>query len=301
MPIVLYMEQWLGDMQLFAVVVQAGSLTGAAELLDCSKQTVSRRLTALENRLGRKLLHRSTRALVLTQAGAAYAERCREITRLAAQANEALMSPGRQASIRITADRVLGEAVLAPIVAQFAEAYPNVAVELVLTPDKLDLAGESVDLAFRVGVEQPPAGMVQSELARARVRYCASPQYLNRRGIPDQPRDLGEHECIHADERSTRWPFRSTSGGVELVDVRGRLRLDSFALVKTVVLAGVGIGLFPDFVCRPYLQNGLLRSVLDDWTVEVGTVSMLHAHPREMPSAVRHFAELARGFCADQI
>jgi DNA-binding transcriptional LysR family regulator len=292
------------DMRLFAKVAEAKSFTAAARRLGIPKQTLSRRIAELELALDVQLLHRTTRRLHLTEAGAAYAERCAQLVRLADDAHRELTDSRTtpRGELRITADPLFGDAFLPGLVTEYAARWPDVHVEVVLTRRKVDMIEEGFDIAFRIGNLEDPK-LHATELGPARVRYCASPAYLRRRGPPRTPDDLREHDCIlvvghsgpdgrDAEFDAVRWPFRGRKGPV-LVPVSGRLRSNSFALAHTATLAGLGIAIFPEFACADDLRRRRLVSVLDDWRVDVGAVWLVHPRARFLTARVRMFVELA--------
>src|SRR5262245_45771263 len=261
------------DMRLFASVADAKSFTGAARRLGMPKQTISRRIAELERALGVDLMHRTTRRLQLTDSGAAYAERCAEIVRLAAEANRSLSDVNEvpHGTLRVTADPVFGEAFLTDLVVGYAAAWPEVRVDVVLTRRRVDLLEEGFDVAFRVGALDDPSLSGQA-LGPARIRYCASPAYLARRGAPRTPADLSTHDClVVSDGGPVRWPFRGKRAPSAL-PVTGRLTLTSFAMARAAAIGGLGIALFPEFACAEEVRYGRLVPVLDDWVVEVGSV-----------------------------
>ncbi len=285
----------LDDMRLFAKVAQARSFTTAARQLGIPKQTLSRRIAELEHALDVQLLLRTTRRLHLTDAGAAYAERCAEIVRLADEAHRDLTDSRTtpRGKLRITADPLFGDAFLPELVAEYAARWPDVHVDVVFTRRKVDLVEEGFDIAFRIGDIDDPA-MQATRLGPARVRYCASPAYVRRRGAPATPEDLRDHECILVvgESSATRWPFRGKKG-LALVPVAGRLQSNSFALAHTATLAGLGIAIFPEFACADDLRRRRLVTVLDDWRVDVGAVWLVHPRARFLVARVRTFVELA--------
>jgi DNA-binding transcriptional LysR family regulator len=264
----------LEDMRLFARVAEAGSFTAAARLLGMPKQTVSRRIAELEGALDAQLLHRTTRRLHLTELGAAYAQRCSEIVRLADEANRAVTEARQTPAgvLRVTADPVFGEAFLSGLVVEYARRFPAVEVEVLLTRRHVDLVEEGFEVAFRVGRVDDPA-LTATSLGPARVRYCASPAYLKRHGRPATPEELARHACIAvvSDGAPVRWPFRGDAG-LRLVPVAGRLRFNSFAMAHAAALAGLGIAIFPEFACADDLRHRRLSAVLDDHVVDVGAV-----------------------------
>ena len=284
------------DMRLFAKVAEVKSFTLAARLLDVPKQTLSRRIAELERALGLQLLHRTTRQLKLSQAGAAYAERCSEIVRLAEEANRAVSDASETPSgtLRVTADPVFGEAFLTRLVIEYARRWPEVRVEVVLTRRRVDLIEEGFDLAFRIGLVEEPTLSGQS-LGRARVRYCASPRYVARHGAPGSPEQLATHECliVASDGTPVRWPFPGDKG-LRLLPVSGRLVFSSFTMAHEAALAGLGIAIFPEFACADDLRRKRLVSVVGGCLVDVGNVWLLHPARRFIPARVRAFFDLAR-------
>jgi DNA-binding transcriptional LysR family regulator len=285
----------LEDMRLFAKVAEARSFTAAARLLGVPKQTLSRRVAELEVELGVQLLLRSTRRLHLTDVGAAYAARCTELVRLAEEANHAVTDTRQVPSgvLRITADPTFGEAFVTGLVVEYARRWPEVQVEVVLTRRHVNLVEEGFDVAFRIGRVEDPA-LTVTRLGPARVRYCASPAYIERRGAPASPEALQQHECILvvSEGAPMRWPFRGPKGDM-LVPVSGRLRFNSFAMAHAAALNGLGIAIFPEFACAADIQQGRLVPVLEEQAVEVGSVCLVHPTQRYLTARVRTFIELA--------
>lgn len=283
----------LEDMRLFAAVAEARSITGAARRLAMPKQTVSRRVAQLEADLGVPLMHRTTRSLRLTEPGAAYAERCREIVRIADDANRAVTEIDHEprGTLRVTADPVFGDAFVGDLVIEYARQWPRVAVDVVMTRRRVDLVEEGFDIAFRIG-HVDDATLTGVRLGPARVRYGASPAYVAARGAPTSPRDLGRHDCVVvSDGGPTHWPFPGKKGP-SLVPITGRLTVTSFAVARAAALAGIGVALFPEFACGDDIRRKRLVPVLE--TVEVGSVWMLHVARQPTAARLRAFLTLAR-------
>ncbi|HWB80196.1 MAG TPA: LysR substrate-binding domain-containing protein [Nannocystaceae bacterium] len=172
-------------------------------------------------------MHRTTRRLQLTEIGAAYAERCEEIVRIAEDANRAASDAQTRpvGNLRITADPVFGEAFLGALVIEYARRHPELRVEVALTRRRVDRLEEGFDVAFRVGQVDEPA-LAGFALGPARVRYCASAEYVRRRGAPSSPDHLAAHDCIAIASTGTpvRWPFRARKG-MTLVPIAPRVGL----------------------------------------------------------------------------
>jgi DNA-binding transcriptional LysR family regulator len=282
-------------MRLFAHVAEAKSFTVAARHLGVPKQTLSRRVGELEYALGVQLLQRTTRRMELTDVGAAYAGQCAEIVRLADDANRAVTDTRREPKgvLRITAEPLFGDAFLAPVVLEYAALWADVEIEVLLTRRRVDLVEEGFDVAFRVG-RVDDKRLSSTKLGPARVRYCASPKYIRERGAPKSAADLRAHDClvVQAEGEPGRWPIPSKKG-ITLAPVSGRLRFNSFAMTYSAALAGLGIGLFPDFACGEDLQRKKLVAVLAPMGVDVGAVWLTHPVQRYLAARVRTFVDLA--------
>ena len=283
------------DMFLFARVAEAKSFTAAARRLGVPKQTLSRRVGALESALGVQLLQRTTRRMELTDVGSAYAEQCSEMVRLADDANRAVTDARQEPTgvLRVTADPLFGDAFVAPLVIEYARLWPGVEIEVVLTRRRVDLVEEGFDAAFRVGVVDDKR-LSTTNLGPAKVRYCASPRYVQERGAPRSPADLGVHEClvVQSEGEPSRWPVPGKKG-LTLVPVRGRLRFNSFAMTYAAALVGLGIGLFPDFACAADLKSKKLVSVLEPSGVDVGAVWLVYPVQRYLAARLRAFIDIA--------
>lgn len=287
----------IDDMRLFAELAEAGSLTAAAARLGMPKQTVSRRLAELEDALGVQLAQRTTRRLRLTDVGRAYAVRCREVARLADEANRAATAVAGEeprGTLRITADPTFGEAFLPGLVAQYLARYEGVRLEVMLANRYVDLIDEGFDLAFRVG-RLEDSSLIVRRLGPARLLCCASPEYLARRGAPTTPAALAEHDCIELAPRRgpSRWPFRGPDGGVQTVAVTGRIQVNSLPMARQVARAGLGIANLPAFACAADIEGNTLQTVLDSWMIDVGGVHVVYPPQRFLASRVRRFVDLA--------
>jgi DNA-binding transcriptional LysR family regulator len=210
-----WLDNRIEDMGLFAKVAEAKSFTAAARELGIPKQTLSRRAAELERALGVQLMHRTTRRLRLSDAGAAYAERCAEIRRIAEEANRAVTDAHEvpAGTLRLTADPVFGEALLTELLIEYAQRWPEVRLDVALTRRWVDLIEEGFDVAFRIG-QIDDSALSGTSLGRARVRYCASPEYVARRGAPKAPGDLERHACllVGSGREMVRWLFPGDKG-----------------------------------------------------------------------------------------
>lgn len=282
-------------MRLFAAVADAGGFTAASRRLGLPKQTLSRRIAELEETLGVRLLHRTTRTLRLTDLGVAYAARCTEVVRLADEANDALthVSDDVRGALRVTADPLFGEAFLADLVREFVEAHPAVEVELMLTSRRVDLIEEGFDLAFRVG-ELRDSSLMATRLGPAAMRYCAAPGYLAARGVPTTPDELAGHDCIALmpDGAALRWLFVE-DGAPRWRPVTGRVRVNHLPTARRLAESGLGVVNLPAFACVEELAAGRLVSVLDDYLAPFGAIHLVYPGPRLLAPRVRRFIDAA--------
>ena len=278
-------------------VVQEGSFRGAARALDMPKTTVSRKIAELEGQLGVQLLQRTTRTLALTDAGAAFVEEAEGvIARLesaAAAVTELHAEP--RGRVRVTTTIPLGEQFLAPIVADFLEAYPAVEVMVHLTDRTVDLVAERFDVAIRAG-ELPDSSLVGRLVGTSTYRIVASAAYLERHGTPTRPSDLTAHACLRFTKAGTAvrttWPFRQGKRTVD-VPVIGRLVSDDFAVLGAAAERGMGVARLPAAVAHAGLRAARLVSVLDAYAPTPTPLNMLHVGTQRLPSRTRAFLDFA--------
>jgi DNA-binding transcriptional LysR family regulator len=285
----------LNDVAIFARVVEAGSFTGAARLLGVPKTSVSRRVAELERQVGVRLLHRTTRSLRPTDAGRHYYEQSSAALRTIEAANEQLAEARAEPSgtIRVSAPVGFAGFFLGQTVFEFLEAYPKASVELLLTDDKLNLVEAGIDIAFRTG-SLTDSTLVARKLGASHKVLCASPQYLARRGMPEQPGDLRQHDCIIAGRSiaGAQWVLEGP-GGQQTIAVNGRLAANTMEIAAGAVLKGLGIAQLPASAAAPAIAEGRLLRVLPDYATAVGGVYALYPSSRHLSPAVKAFIDLA--------
>lgn len=283
----------LDDMLLFAEVVSAGGITRAAERLGVRKSTVSRRLAALESRLGTRLLERTTRRLRLTEAGRDYHSHCVRLVSEARAVNDAVSETRGtpHGTLRVATFALLGE-LLTPLVAEFLLRHPQVRVQLSLAHTHVDLLASDFDLALRTG-PLADSSLVARRLGSVRTGYYASPSYLSRRGTPRTPDDLGAHECVLLAEAGTDeiWFFTGRRGA-RTVAVDGRLRAPSLRAGQAAARAGLGVVCLPAYLVGEDVRAGMLVPVLEDVTPPGLPVFAVYPSTRQLPSKVRAFLDL---------
>lgn len=279
----------------FARVVEAQSFTRAAERLGVSKSVVSQRVSALESRLGVRLLLRTTRRLSLTGDGLSVYERAQRVLAEAdAAASIAEAAPGEPRGVlRVNAPPSFAELFLTAPIAAYLERYPAARVELRLADRFVDLTEEGVDVAVRVSSKLKDSSLVGRKLAEDRTVVCAAPAYLARRGVPRTPAELVHHACLRytwlkpADE----WRFRDASGSFS-VPIEGRFEAASGIALREAALAGIGLAVLPYFHVAADLREGRLALVLEEFSYVRLAIHALYTPARVLPPGVRAFVEL---------
>ncbi|MEW6344080.1 MAG: LysR family transcriptional regulator [Paraburkholderia sp.] len=264
------MTRDLNDTLVFVCVVQAGSFTAAANALQIPKTTVSRRVRQLEAHLGVALLHRTTRKLRLTEAGAAYFERCNGIARQLDDAENAVQqirgTPGGW--LRVTLPYSFGATWIAPLIAGFCSRYPKVRVDIVATHVPLDLIGENVDVALRLGA-LTDSSLVARRLGSFSTSVYASPAYIDRHGAPESPEDLHRHPALALHQARTdsgyAWPLRKAGRKAKRYGLDPVIVASDPVLLVDAARAGNGLLLAMDASMASEVAAGRLCRVLPEW------------------------------------
>jgi DNA-binding transcriptional LysR family regulator len=283
----------LAGIPAFEGVVAAGSFAGAARALGLSVAAVSKQVRALEDRLGVRLLQRTTRQVRLTEAGERFHERCQRILADLEDAEREVAE--RQATargrVRVSAPMSFGQRHIGPVASAFLESHPDVAIDLVLDDRFVDLLAEGFDVAVRVA-ELRDSSLVARRLCASRRVLCAAPAYLAQHGAPAAPDELVAHRCIGYAYMASGcdWPFR-TPGGRRLVRVHGPVMSNNGDVVRVLALDGCGIALLPTFLVADDLRDGRLREVLPDQLDGDPAVWIVQPTRRHVPLAVRAFVE----------
>lgn len=279
------------DVKCFLAVAEVGGLSRAAHRLATSKSVVSRRITRLEEEIGARLLTRSARGVVLTEAG--------EALRLRAgnafdELDGALLDAAQHQAeltglLRITAPIAFGATHLAPMLITFMNAHPRLQIDVSLSDQRADILAGSYDLAVRMGT-LPNSALIARRIAPLRLAVLASPAYLARRGSPARPRDLADHDCIvYTVPGGDVWRFRE-GGRFTSVRITGRFRSDSPEAMRAVALGGHGIAGLPTFMLGNAIADGLLTPLLTNYPVaEAGLYAV--RPPGPPPAKTRAFIE----------
>ena len=284
------------ELMAFVAIAEAQSFTHAADRLHRDATVMSKRLRALERRLGVRLLERTTRRVRLTEAGTAYLVRAREILRAIDEADRdamATVAGEPRGHLRLALPDAFGRMWLKPLIVDFMRAHPQVTIEAELSNRFVDLIGERYDLAIRLG-ELTDSRLVARRLATRRRMLCASPTYLDRQGWPHRPQDLSAHACLLYTglRRPDVWELRNARGVQQRVAVAGPLQSDEAELVVAAAQAGLGIVLGTDWLLAPALRTGELVRVLPGWQViDEGAIYLLTPSGSGIASKTRAFGD----------
>lgn len=290
----------------FCAVAEAGGLTAAARELDVSTAAVSKRLSAMEARLGVALLVRTTRRIVLTPEGEIYLRQARRILADLQGLEEAVTAPdGAPAGLlRVNATLGFGRSHVAPLVSRFARRHPQVEVRLQLSVDPPPLTDDAYDVCIRFG-EPPDARVIARRLAANRRLLVASPAYLARRGTPRVPRDLLRHNCIairQGDEGYAVWRLTGTRAGdrkTEAIKTRGSLATNDGEIAVAWALDGHGIVMRAEWDITRYLKSGRLVQVLADYQTPPADIHAVHPQRHQSSARVRAFVDFVAASFAE--
>ncbi|MFY0618669.1 LysR substrate-binding domain-containing protein [Shimia sp.] len=283
-------------MRAYVAVADSGSFVGAAQRLSITPQLVSKYVRTLEDQLSAQLFIRSTRSVRLTETGAAYLGKCRQLLDDFEELTAAVRQDHRapQGRLTIAAPTTYGEIHLADAIAEFALTYPRVEIDLRLSDRYVSLVDEGIDVAIRIG-HLDDSSFVARKLSDAQLVYCATPHYLDRNGRPQRPEDLTQHSCvIDANFRAgDRWPFVVESQDVQIT-VSGRLRANSASAARRFALKNGGILLCPKYVVADDLEKGRLLPVLEQhWPQPLG-VFAVYLENRHLSAKIRAFVDFMR-------
>ncbi len=285
----------IDDMTVFGRVVEEGGFSAAAQALGLTPSGVSKVVSRLEDRLGVRLLNRTTRRLSLTEAGEGYFQRVQsilsEIEEAEAAVSEARDSP--RGTLRVTVAASFATAQIVPIIPDFLARYPELRLEICLSDTVIDLVETGFDLAIRMGGLRDST-LMSRKLADNRRLICAAPAYIERHGRPETPADLAKHTCVTAsapNDALNTWPFAGPNGRQEIT-VAGRVEANNGEILHQMAVAGLGIARMAEFVAGPDIKAGRLVSLLDEFHQgESPPLYAVYAHRRHLPAKVRAFID----------
>ncbi|UFQ98377.1 LysR family transcriptional regulator [Pseudomonas wenzhouensis] len=289
------MEQ-LKRMALFATVVARGSMVGAAEALGMTASAVSQQVRRLEEATGVTLLHRTTRKLTLTEAGATFYESCRQIVELAQQAEQRLAEQ-RDAPVgelRVAAPVGFSGPLLCEALAPLLSAHPGLSLSLFFQDEQIDLIESRIDLAIRVGLQED-SSLIARHVTDWRMLPCAAPAYLARSGMPVAPEQLLRLDWIGLrHERSQHLTLQGPAGAQQRLRLETRISCNNILAARQFTLAGMGVSLQPEPEIRDLLGRGELLPLLPDWRLEPIGLYLVTPRRDAQPAKVRYAMEALR-------
>jgi DNA-binding transcriptional LysR family regulator len=287
------MDRWT-EIELFVQVAELGSLSRAAESLGLSNAAASRHLAALEERLAARLVQRNTRRLHLTDVGEAFYRRCKpllgELRDAESAVNEATIQP--TGLLRVTASLSFSMIVIAPLLPEFAERYPDLRIEIVVANRYTDLLESGIDVAIRNLEFEHDSAITVRRLAETKRVLAASPQYLQRHGAPRTPDELAHHRMLVYNLANQPHQLRFTRNGAETsMPVQGVLEANDGQVIRAAALKHLGILLQPMYIIHDDVVAGRLVPVLTEWELQRLTINIAYPTRRHLPAKVRCFVD----------
>lgn len=291
--------------RIFARVVESGGFTRAADSLRLPRSTVSMAVQDLEGRLGTRLLHRTTRRVTATADGAAFYDRCLRLIQEVEEAESLFRQSGARPRglLRVNVPGRIGRRLLAPALPQFLDRYPDLDLDLGVTDRPIDLVGEGVDAAIRVG-DLPDSGLIARPLGQLALVTCASPAYLARYGVPEGPGDLPDHLAVNYASPLSGRIAAFDGGAAGAFTLKSRVTVNNAEAYIACCLAGLGLIQVPAFDVRDHLRRGELVAVLGEYRAAPMPITLLYPHRHHLSPRLRVFAawveDLFRAEMADQ-
>lgn len=284
----------MNSMAVFRRVVEAKNFSAVARETNMSQSTVSKHIAALEERLGTKLLNRSTRSLKLTEAGKEYYHHCIRILNDFQEA-EASIGKGKikpTGTLRISSSAAFSRACMLPYLNEFLRKYPDIDIDLLFDDDYIDLVKQGIDLAIRVGPLADSTLIARKIGVSSRV-VVASTDYLVKHGRPKKPADLIKHNCLlySLQKAPDLWYFNSAQEGDESVRVRGRLKASSPDAICDATINGLGISVLCEWYARKYIKDGRLKVILQDYHPTAYDINAVYPERKFVPQKVKRMIE----------
>ncbi|MDY7578421.1 LysR family transcriptional regulator [Herbaspirillum sp. RTI4] len=284
----------LQSMRVFDKVVEQGSFTRAAQLLDLSSAAVTRHVAELENHLGTRLLNRSTRKLSLTETGQAYLERVRQILPEIDEAEAIASSQSKRpnGTLKLYSQQGFGQYELSRLLPLYAQEFPDVTLDATLSDRTVDMVEEGFDIGIFTGLQKFDASMIVRQLGITEVSLWASPDYITRHGAPETPQDLSNHVCLSFALAHLRhhWSIKGPEGETE-VEITNKVTANNGDLLNNCAAAGMGIVLRPSYTMSNAMESGRLTRLLPDHHISKIAVMMVYPSRRLLSATVRSFVD----------
>ncbi len=292
----------LRDMELFVTVVQGGSFSAAGRMIGLSPASVSRYINALEDKLGARLLNRTSRKLSLSDVGMLFHQRAEAILSDVRDMSEEVsgehLSP--RGTLRVHSRILVGEQHIAPALPGFIERYPEINVDLTLSNEVVDLIEQNIDVDIRIG-QLADSSLIARRLVTSERILCAAPSYLENRAAIEKPSDLLNHNCLayRINLGDVSWRFLNASGELEEVAVSGNMLTNSGPALKIATMAGLGVSLMPDWSVMNEIRSGQLVRLLPDYKISFtafeNAIYAVYSPTRHLPVKARVFIDYLAG------
>ena len=283
------------EMMIFVRCVDEGGFSAAARALDMTPSAISKQIRRLEDRLGARLFHRTTRRINLTEVGRDFYERCSRIMGDIEAAEEAVtrLQDKVQGTLRVTATAAFARSEVVPRINRFLLRYPELSLEMQLSDRPVDLVEEGFDVAILLQEQVNDPSLVSRRLASNRRIIVASPDYVERFGKPSTPEELLQHNCLtlYNVSRFNDWEFELADGARRVIHVSGNFRANTAAAIYEAALAGVGVARLSTWLVAPQIKDGRLLHLLPDCTHETSSYYVLFPHGRHLSRKVRAFVD----------
>ncbi|HEY0180214.1 MAG TPA: LysR substrate-binding domain-containing protein [Dokdonella sp.] len=286
----------LNDLRFFAAVVEHGGFSAAGRALGVPKSRLSKRVALLEERLGVRLLQRTTRRFAISEVGERFLAHCRAMLEEAQAAQDAVaeLSTEPRGVVRVSCPVSLAQTVLAYVLPDFLAAYPQVQVRLLALNRRVDLITEGIDVAIRVRDKlDADASLILRRLDHARVLLCASRAFLDANGRPAVPADLERLPLLswYEHEGAQVLELLGADGACVGVEMKARLICGEFNVIYEAAKRGIGVAALPEFVCAPAIARGELEVILPEWSIPQGIAHFVYASRRGLLAGVRAFVD----------
>ena len=282
---------------LFARIVESGSFSKAAAEFGITQPTATKAVAAMEQRLGARLLHRTTRGVSPTEVGLRYYDRCKAIaSEIEAADNLAtLMQAGVGGTLRISTSVAFGRRVLVPLAMRYMREHPSLTVDLSFEDRYVNMVEQGVDLAVRMG-RLADSTLGARWLGRNPWVMAAAPSYLKAHGTPKQPSDLAQHACLiySTVQGDDRWMLTGPDGAEQVVPVRGPLRSNNLSAVLAAAREGLGVAILPCYVARESVADGTVRPIMERFSLPTQEIHAVFPSPKLVPGKVSAFIEHLR-------
>ena len=286
----------LEGLTIFVQVIESGSFSKAATELGFAVSHISKSISKLEQRLGARLINRTTRSLSLTDVGQVYFDKARQIVSDAIEAEQSIhqlqdIPSGR---LKISLPNSFGQSHMQPILRDYLLRYPQVKLQVDFSSRLVDIIGEGFDLCVRMGIPKN-SNLICRNLLDYKFYTVASPAYLAQYGTPIHPHDLKQHQAIKYmyNQVPITWDYVNSKGESIHIEVLNKVECNNMPLQKTLVLAGIGIARLPSYVCEQEIEQGQLVKLLSDYEMPTQSASILYPHRLHLSAKVRAFVDLA--------